>query len=304
MANNELLKYLSVILKKYNLCDINECSELKIGFNRAIFDLNDKFVLKICINQNEEQGVRNEISFLKNNSNLYCPNLWVDDDSKQLIPYVYTIEEKIKGQSLFNIWGKLNYQEKRGIVLNLAEILKKIHSVKCDIKYNPIEIIESFDNYLEKCIEKNIFSKEEIAYFGELKQYMKSDLEDARYGFIHGDIHFNNIILSQDGLKLIDFECYTVAPIDKEFDIINRMIRKPGSFIMNGESGFYYDPNDYLIIMDLLKEFYPEICCEKEFENRLMIYDCLNSMKWISKFPDYQLYNDILLEKSKKLIKK
>ena len=45
---------------------------------------------------------------------------------------------------------------------------------------------------------------------------------------------------------------------------------------MNGELGFYYDPNDYLIIMDLLKEFYPEICCEKEFENRLMIYDCLN----------------------------
>lgn len=61
MANNELLKYLSVILKKYNLCDINECSELKIGFNRAVFDLNDKFVLKICINQNKEQGVRNEI---------------------------------------------------------------------------------------------------------------------------------------------------------------------------------------------------------------------------------------------------
>ena len=133
---------------------------------------------------------------------------------------------------------------------------------------------------------------------------MKSDLEDAKCGFIHGDVHFNNIILSQDGLKLIDFECYMVAPIDKEFDTINRMIRNPGSFIMNGESGFYYDPNDYLIIMDLLKEFYPEICCEKEFENRLLIYDCLNSMKWISKFPDYQLYNGILLEKSKKLIKK
>ena len=30
MTNNELLKCLRVILKKYNLCDINECSELKI----------------------------------------------------------------------------------------------------------------------------------------------------------------------------------------------------------------------------------------------------------------------------------
>ena len=153
MANNELLKYLKTILEKYNLCDINECSELKVGFNRAVFDLNDKFILKICINHDKEQGVKNEISFFKNNSSLYCPNLLAADDSKQLIPYVYTIEEKIKGQILFNIWGKLNYQEKRNIVLNLVEILKKIHSIKCDIKYNPIEITELFDNYLKKCIE-------------------------------------------------------------------------------------------------------------------------------------------------------
>lgn len=304
MANNDLLKCLKIILKEYNLCDINECSKLNTGFNRAVFDIYDKFVLKICINQEKEQSFRNEMLFFKNNSNSHFPKLLIADNSKKLIPYSYTIEEKIKGQCLFNVWSKLNYQKQRTIVLNLVEILKKIHSVKGEAKYSPLELIELFDNYLKKCIEKNIFSREEIAYFDELKKQMKCYLEDVRYGFIHGDIHFNNIILSQDGLKLIDFECYTIAPIDKEFDTVNRMIRNPGSFIMNGESGTRYNPDDYAMIMDCLKEFYPEVCCEKEFENRLIIYDCLNSMKWISKFPDYQLYNDILLEKSKKLIRK
>ena len=304
MSNNEMLKYLKIILEKYKLCNIEKCSELNNGFNRVVFDLNDEFVLKICINRNKEQGIKNEISFLKNNFNSYCPKLLFADSSKQDIPFIYTIEEKIKGKNLFNIWDKLNYQEKEIIISELVEILKKIHSVKCEVKHEQSEIIASFDKYLKECIEKNIFCKDEILYFNELVQYIKYYLKDAIYGFIHGDIHFNNVILSQDGLKLIDFECYAVAPIDKEFDSINRMVRNPRSFIINGDSNFNYNPNDYSIIMDLFKKFYPEICCQKEFENRLIIYDCLNSLKWISKFPEHQLYNDVLLKKSKELIKK
>ena len=66
MANNDLLKCLKIILKEYNLCDINECSKLNTGFNRAVFDIYDKFVLKICINQEKEQSFRNEMLFFKN----------------------------------------------------------------------------------------------------------------------------------------------------------------------------------------------------------------------------------------------
>lgn len=303
MDNIGLSKYVEEILKKYKLCNMEKCSELNIGFNRAVFNLDDKFVLKICINPNKEQGVKNEISFFKNNFDIYCPKLIIADDSKQLIPYIYTIEEKINGCNLFDVWGKLNYQEKRNILFNLVEILKKIHNSVCASKYNVQEITTTFNIYLERCIRKNIFSSSEICYFEELQKNMKYYLENAKIGFIHGDIHFNNIILSQEGIKLIDFECYTIGPIDKEFDSINRMIRNPNSFVMNGNSNQYHNHYDYLMIMNLLKELYPEICSEQDFENRLLIYDCLNSMKWIATFPEHKQYHEVLFRDSKKLIK-
>lgn len=48
---------------------------------------------------------------------------------------------------------------------------------------------------------------------------------------------------------------------------------------------------------------YSEVCNKDNFENRLLIYDCINSLKWVPIYPDYEQYNDILFNKSKKLIK-
>lgn len=128
-------------------------------------------------------------------------------------------------------------------------------------------------------------------------------LKNTKVGYIHGDIHFNNIFLTNVGIKLIDFENYGIAPIDKEFDTINRMVRNPNSFLSKSDTNQRQDSQDYIMIMDFLKELYPEICKQENYEDRLLIYDCLNSMKWIYYYPEYKPYNDILFNKSKKLFK-
>ena len=40
-----------------------------------------------------------------------------------------------------------------------------------------------------------------------------------------------------------------------------------------------------------------------KFDNRLLLFDCLNSLMWLEKYPKYELYNDILFNKSKKLLR-
>ena len=103
-------------------------------------------------------------------------------------------------------------------------------------------------------------------------------------------------------MKLIDFESCSTSPIDKEFDSINRMVRNPNSFAIDN-SNIVYKKEDYNMIMDMFKELYPELCNEEDFDNRLIIYDCLNSMKWINVYPDHEQYHKTLFNDSRKLIK-
>lgn len=303
MDEVELLNIIKKIFNHYHLGIIESCNELKHGFNRLVFDVNNKYVLKICINQEKESGIKREIEFYNHNQYEYCPELIVSDTSKKILPYIYTIEEKIMGKNLFDIWTNIDNKSKEKILFKFVEVLKKIHKRVSTKDYNVLEILQKFDILCKKSISKNIFSLEEINYLRELKPYMAVYLKEAKIGYIHGDLHFNNIFWINDEIKLIDFENYGIAPIDKEFDTINRMVRDPNSFLSKDNMDVYHNPQDYTIVMDYLKSSYPEICNQETYVDRLLIYDCLNSLKWIYYYPDYERYYDVLFQKSKKLLR-
>ena len=303
MKRVELIDSIEKIFNYYDLGIIKSCSELKHGFNRLVIDINGIYVLKICVNQENELGIKREIEFYKHNQCIYFPKLIVSDTSKKILPFIYTIEKKINGKNLFDIWLNIDQKEKEEILFKLVEILKKIHKPVSSKEYNILEILEKFDILCEKNIAKNIFSLEEIKYLRELKNYMEYYLKNVKIGYIHGDLHFNNILLINDEIKLIDFENYGIAPIDKEFDTINRMVRDPNSFLSKDNMSAYHDPQNYRIIMDYLKFAYPEICNQENYSDRLLIYDCLNSLKWIYYYPDYERYHDVLFRKSKRLLR-
>lgn len=304
MQNTEMTEYVSKIIERYELGNIEDCKKINTGFNRVVYSINDKYILKICVNIAKEPGVKNEIAFYNSNDSLYCPKLIFSDETKSIIPYVYTIEKKIIGKNLFEIWTDLNATERERILFELIKVLKKIHKPVDDEKYNIGSLIDEFDRNLERCIVNNIFSRDEIEYLKTLEGAMPQYLNDVKIGYIHGDVHFDNIIISHDGLKLIDFECYSPAPLDKEFDSINRMIRNPSSFIVDDSLNLHYNKRDFKTIMNIFKELYPEVCKNKNFDNRLIIYDCLNSIKWIYHFPEHKLYHEVLFKNSKRLIKK
>ena len=307
MNKQKLYEYMLKIVQYYDLGNSNNIKLINSGFNRIAFDIDDKYILKIWVNHDKEKGIENEIKFHNNNKNnqQFYPKAIIMDGSKKLIPYVFIVEEKICGKNLFKVWEQLKLEEKKLIIAKLTDILKQIHSNVVDEDYNTFELIDKYKLYFEKCKKAKIFSEEEIKYLNLLENIMPFYLVDAECGYIHGDIHFDNIILTKnEEIKIIDFECYGIAPIDKEFDSINRMVRNPNSFLSRQENSIKYDEKEYLMIMNYFKSFYPSICNNENFKDRLIIYDCLNSMKWISIFPNHQLYHDVLFNDSKELIKK
>ncbi len=298
----ELMKFISQICKANNLGNIHSCKRQNLGFNRVVCIINDTYVIKICINHDKETGIKNEIQYYEKNQNYFNPKLITYDLTKKIIPYIYTVEEKIDGDNLFNIWENLDKKSRENCLLELVKILRTLHKPIKVEDANVDYVIVKYNTYLEKIKKSNILPTKKIEYLNLLKIIIPSYFNDAKFGYIHGDIHFNNLIYCSDGLKLIDFECYDKGPLDKDFDSINRMVRNPNSLIKKGLQSFV-NPDDYTTIMPFLKQHYQEICGNINFDNRLLIYDCINSLKWLSVYPNYEPYHDILFNKSRKLIK-
>ena len=251
-----------------------------------------------------DSKIFNEVEFYKRNGgNGYYPKLITYDFTKSFIPYIYTIEEKLNGEILFDVWSKISNSQRIDILTQLLAILQSIHKpIKNFDNYGNV-VEKRFEEYINECTIKNVLTPQETDYLNGLKEIVASFFDDIKMGYIHGDVHFNNILCDDLNIKMIDFEAYKKGPIDMEFDSLYRMVRNPNSYVRNGESNNFYDPKDYAMIMDFFKQSYPSICQQEGFDDRLVIYDCLNSLKWFSKFPDHQIYRDVLFKDSKRLKK-
>ena len=64
--------------------NINSIREINSGFNNTLFNINDKYVLKVCTNKSLERTFQTEYNFYSSNKdNNYIPKLYKYDDSKK-----------------------------------------------------------------------------------------------------------------------------------------------------------------------------------------------------------------------------
>ena len=115
---------------------------------------------------------------------------------------------------------------------------------------------------------------------------------------MHNDLHFDNIIVNNGKIKIIDFERSMYAPKDFELDIIYRMIRKPWKFASK-ETEKYTNKSDYSNIMTYISMYYPELFTVPSLSKRLAIYDIVYFLNQLLLYPSlYELKNDVLLAAS------
>ena len=277
--------------------------QINSGYSRMIFMINNRYILKIVTNPVKDNDTIKEVNFLLNNDNLeFIPKVIFSDFTKKSFPYVFYLERKINGESLLLKWPLLKENEKQQILVQLLEKLEKLHSLDYNFDNNCLDLLlKEYDNYLNKIIESNILNKEKIYYLYELKNIIPKLFEGAKTGLIHGDLHFNNILVNANNeISIIDFEKIKRSFVERELDPINRMSRNPNSFNTNSE--IILTDYDFRNIMNFIKNNFETINNDK-IDDRLLFFDCLNSLMWLEKYPKYELYNDILFNKSRNLLR-
>lgn len=284
---------------------ITSIKQITSGYSRMIYQINDKYILKIVTNPIRDNSTIKEVKFLLNNNALeFIPKVIFSDFTKKSFPYVFYLERKINGESLLLKWPLLKENEKQQILVQLLEKLDKLHSLDYNSHFdnNCLDLLlKEYDNYLNRIIDSNILNKEKIYYLYELKNIIPKLFEGAKTGLIHGDLHFNNILVNANNeISIIDFEKIKRSFVERELDPINRMSRNPNSFNTNSE--IILTDYDFRNIMNFIKNNFETINNDK-IDDRLLFFDCLNSLMWLEKYPKYELYNDILFNKSRKLLR-
>ena len=300
LTEDQLNKYLEYIFDIHKLGSIETSSRLNIGYNRVVTSVNNELVVKMCFDATKLDGFRREIEYYENDKNTFHPNLITYDLTGNVFPFYYSIEEKVHGINLFTIWGTLSQEERKKVLMQLTNIFKIIHDIRCLGNQAIFSLQADFDKYLGKIITMELLPQGKVDYLCELKNRIDSLFKTAKFGMIHGDIHYNNIVYLDGEIKIVDFECYKAASLDREFDTLSRMVRNPNGFI-HKESQTEVDSKDYKDIIPFFKEYYPEVCSLDGFGERLLMYDCLNSLKWYTIYPEHKPYNEILFEKSQRL---
>lgn len=284
-----------IVISNKSLFGSNPIVEkINIGFTNTLYSINNSFIVKICTNISNEEKFKKEINFYNSNKdNDLIPKLYYSCIDKKDVPYMYEIIEKIDGESLYNVWYKLDENERENIIKQLCDAMKKFHSKKSE-PYNWNEKTKNiFTNAFEKVKELKIFSEKEIELINEAYSKFDNYLNSNEFVLVHNDLHFDNIFYKDGKIKLIDFERSLYSPRDFELDIIYRMVRKPWKFASE-KTEKYVNKDDYSNIMKYIEKYYPEIFIKNNYK-RLAIYDLVYYIKQIFEYPNSEeLKNDIL----------
>lgn len=257
VENNEILKG-----KKAQL--------INSGFTNTIYMVDD-YIIRICTNVNNEERFKNEIDFYEENKdNDRLAKLYVADTTKSIVPYYYEIMEKVSGKTLYELWNKLSIIEKKKIIVQMVDILKSFHSRKV-VGYDFQQMLKSKLLILKEQCNLN----EDM--FRALIDVCDNYFTENKFGFIHGDLHFDNFMFDGNKLSLLDFERCMVAPIDYEFKIFSRYSEEPWLWA-SAKTDMMTVEADYSDVMPLILESYEELQNIPFINERLMFYSILEML--------------------------
>ncbi|MCI9280282.1 MAG: phosphotransferase [Bacilli bacterium] len=200
---------------------------------------------------------------------------------KSVVPYVYEIIEKVNGQSVYYHWYKMNEQEREEFVKELVVVLKRVHSKEYQAYDWSSSIKERVLSSFNQTID--MFSEDERTIILESLEKYDEILSDNKFCLIHNDLHFDNILLDNNSIKLIDFNDSQVAPFDFELRLLYMSVLLPWKWA-NSEMDPLQIPEDYQNLFEYIKRYYTELNDVKYLEERMTIYWVLDDFELLPRF--------------------
>lgn len=289
------------------ICTVHSIQEIDIWFTNKVYNINDKYVVKICTKIENEASFEKEVFLYRLfDTKLPVPKVIYFDTSKIAINHYFYICNKIDGDNLYSIWHTLKENERKSIIQTLCNYLKIINSYWKDKFINTYwrnettwknQIMSDINNFLRKIEEKNILNK---SFLNILKKYLAHNayvLNEEIIGIVYWDVHFDNILVKDGNISgILDFEWSDLMSIDYVLDLANRLQNYPTIYTLREEDENNIKEEDYKNIMQYYRESYPELFTFKDIEKRIALYSIKYDLRLLLKFPNSENLKERLLK--------
>lgn len=290
-------KIVEKIFQEYSLGKINSIQKIEIGFTNKVYLVNDKFILKVCEDETNEQKFEIEVFFYNFFSDkISVPKIKVFDKSKSIYGKFFMIYPKIDGDNLYSKWHLLNNDERKNIIKQLCDILKIINKSPYDdfvkkFKINSSDnwhnkILSQIQNSLKKIEQKKLLSSKFIKTIEKFVEDNHHVIKEQKLALVYWDAHFDNILVQDTKIVgILDFERTEVSSIDFNLDIIKRMVEYPKKY-MSEKFEKFAKKEDYTHLLDWFQEFYPELFDFKNLDKRLDLYAVEHDLDTLIWYPN------------------
>ncbi|UCC91309.1 MAG: methyltransferase domain-containing protein [Candidatus Aenigmatarchaeota archaeon] len=173
---------------------------------------------------------------LRKHTDIKIPKILFSEDSKAMPKHTLLAMERLDGKKLIKVWNDLKEKDRKKIIKQIAEMLKKIHKIDFDLNFfnfsiYPLGKTKSWKEKFHSCMNgfsKNCLSDKKISehLYSKIISFLNQNIHvlegDIEQKLLHMDMNFKNIFLKKigDSYELLltwDFETSVVG--DKYLDV-------------------------------------------------------------------------------------
>lgn len=272
-------KRINEILLTHHITYVN-IKKSVVGFTNDVYFIDNKYVVKVCILPDKFYKLQKEALFYENSKNLtFIPHFIAYGETEK---YNYIILEFLEGVSLYSVWHKLIEKERMQYIKQASVLLKELH--KQDYSFMLLSHKPDYwQNFMYRAFTKNMVILEEQGIINAKKIMQHSEkikllFAQQKLALVHNDLHFDNLLITSTGLKLIDFDRLMLASQDYELLILHYMCDNPKKFASIKDE-IYAKPEDYIIVTKTLQKHYKQLYAFKHLQERLFVYRLLYDLK-------------------------
>lgn len=304
-------KKISSIFEQQWLWKVFSVKKIDIWFTNIIYEVNEKFIVKICKKIKNQKNFEKEVFLYKLFSDkIQVPKIIHFDKTKKYIKKYFYICNKIEGDNLYSTWHLLKEPERKNIIKKLCDTLKVINSYWIEEYKNEYQIsdeinwekfiVSGIKKYLKKVKDRNILEYKVIEDIENYVSENKYVLKDKKIWIVYWDAHFDNILVKDSKIVwILDFEWMELMSIDYVLDLVFRMEKYPHIYVSKEENEKLIDKEHYKNLVTYYKEFYPELFDFKEINKRVALYSIRYDLRLLLKFPKVNSLKMRLLENLK-----
>ena len=294
--NRVNMNEIEAIFRHLRLPDPSTITKIAVGFTNEVYLIEDRYILKICIRSDNEEPFAREAAL---NSvfehQLPVPSVIHYDATKTIIDRDFMVCTRVPGANLYNLWHTFNARQRAVLIEQLCGMLRTVNATDLSTlapgTVPPLTnwkeyIADKIEGHLVACERQESLSRE---FTSAVRRYVAENidvLDEAKVALTYFDPHFDNLLVTGERITgLLDLERTEIASIDYVLDLVLRMQRFPTKYMSEHAKQFAKD-EDYADLMDLYRQFYPELFDFDNLDIRLNIYEITHDIRDLELWPD------------------